>query len=133
MSNCIDDSDVSICQTEISDVDPWLLLDSHDVPFNKIVVKNRVTCCQQLIDNFIIEVYLRGELKYIYSFSQQGSGQMVYAFNALNGLIVEIDTLVDSHPNPQACLSSQSTGNCNLRRREEEKNNNRRRDTLPPF
>ena len=40
---------------------------------------------------------------------------MVYAFNALNGLIVEIDTLVDSHPNPQACLSSQSTGNCNLR------------------
>lgn len=87
------------------------------MPFNRIVVINRADCCQNLIDDFLLEVYLGGTLEYRFSFVQDiGSARSSYEFHPLNGLVIGVDSLIDSPPRPQECLQfPKSTGKCNLR------------------
>ena len=51
----------------------------------------------------IIETYLRGELEYVHSFIEQGSALSSYVFNVLNGAVMNVDTILDSPPQPHLC------------------------------
>ena len=62
-----------------------------------------------------MSIYQAGDLTHIYSFAHQGVGLPFYEFDALHGMILYVDTVIDSPPSPNNCSQTIRTGKCNLR------------------